>query len=138
MKIIPTSVLNVINNKDETTEEVIYENKYFIVLKDIDHIDETYHYTAWIKKDVRSVVEINFEIIEQIKSISIYLLKKNIIQKNHLCFIHFPPNYWRLHIHFTQDNYELRALRHEVLFFNDVICKYNDDPDYFIKNVNIL
>ena len=48
---------NISNTTGKPLEEIIYENELFILIKDLKHIEENYHYTAFIKEDVRSLIE---------------------------------------------------------------------------------
>lgn len=137
MKLIPPRVLYAINNPDETSESILYENKYFIVFKDLRHLDDSFHYTAWIKKDIRSLIEIDKDIIDQIIELRKSLIEKNII-KQHYAFIHFPPNYWRLHIHFVNKNHKFCAPKHEIFYIDDVIKNLKNNLEYYRKNIRII
>ena len=61
-KIIPDEVAGYINmtcNMDERRENVVYEDDFFICVKDVKHKSETnYHYVAWCKKDLRSLLDL--------------------------------------------------------------------------------
>ena len=138
MKLIPDSILDIISkNSINNKEKIVFENKYFVVVEDQRHNQKSYHYTSWIKKDIRSIIEINKEIIDQIKEIENTLLDKNIIKSSHYAFIHFPPNFWRLHVHIVENNHIFRAPNHEIFHINDIITNYENDPEYYIKNVQI-
>ena len=144
MKFIPLRILDLIENKNnnnvnnEEEEEIIFNNNTFLVVKDIKHTNSSYHYTAWIKKDIRSLIEINQDIINSIQEIQSHLLEKSIITKTHTAFVHFPPQFWRLHVHFVQDNHIFEAPEHEIIKVDDIIQYYKKDENYFIKNIRLL
>jgi hypothetical protein len=138
MKFIPDKIFQIIEkNNCHYDENIIYNNKMFIVLEDIKHNDKSYHYVAWIKKDVRSIIEINNDIINEIVNIRNILLKNGIIKSNHYAFIHFPPSFWRLHIHFVDNNHMFCAPKHEILYIDDIIIKINNNPNFFKTNIRI-
>ena len=143
MKIVPDRLKNIINSNFSIkntpyNELVIFENELFLIVKDIKSTYKSYHYTAWSKKDIRSIIEIDANIIKNIKEIQEYLLDKSIITNTHIAFIHFPPQYWRLHIHFVQDNHIFEAPEHEIIKIEDIIKYYSNDNKYFIKNIRLI
>ena len=138
MKFIPNRIFDIISkNSISNNKKIVFENEYFVVVEDKLHNKKSYHYTAWIKKDVRSIIEINKEIIDQIKEIINILIDRNIIQSNHYAFIHFPPNFWRLHVHIVENNHIFEAPNNEIFHIQDIINNYENDPEYYIKNIQI-
>ena len=137
MNLVPDSILETIKYGKSDKEEIIYNDECFIVLKDPKFNSESYYYTAWIKLDIRNIMEINEKIINQIFKVKEYLLEKNIIKENDYIFIHFPPRYWRLHVHFAQNNYILKAPPHEIFYLNDIKKFYQSNPKFFKTNVVI-
>lgn len=140
MKLIPNRILHLMENNDDSSneEEIILRNNKFMVLKDLKHTNTSYHYTAWIKEDIRSLIEMNQSIIDSIQEIRKYLLDQSIITDTHIAFIHFPPQFWRLHIHFVQDNHIFEAPDHEIIKVDDIIQYYQKDANYFIKHIRLL
>ena len=117
---------NISNTTGQPLEEIIYENKLFILIKDQKHNEESYHYTAFIKEDIKSLIEINLDIINSVLDIKSNLLERDFIKSNDIIFIHFPPSIWRLHIHFVDKNHKFTAPKYETFFLNEVIEKiYN-------------
>ena len=134
---LPKNIKNIINGIKVEGEEVVFENNNFIILKDKKHSIDSYHYTAWIKKDIRNLLEVNKNILDQINNIKNELENKNLINSDDFIFIHFPPSIWRLHIHFVEKNHIFEAPYYEIFFLNEIIEKINNDPDYYLKNVVI-
>ena len=134
-KIIPDDVASYINmtcDMEKRNKYVIYENDLFICVKDIKHVDEDdYHYTAWCKKDIRSLLDLERKHLKYIKN-----LKKVMYQKYQLTddntenFIHFPPTYWRLHIHFVTRPH-ITPVYHQLYFINDIINNIESDEDCY-------
>jgi hypothetical protein len=134
---IPYNIKSLLEGNNINNEEVLYENKLFILIKDIKHDEKSYHYTAFIKEDVRSLIEINYEIIDSILYMKNNLLEKNLIQTDDFIFIHFPPSIWRLHIHFVDKNHKFISSYHEIFFLDEVIEKISLNKKYYIENVVI-
>ena len=130
MKKIPEDVIDLINNK-ETKKNIIYENELFIVVEDPKNEPDTQksHHTAWCKKDLRSLLD-----IEECHIPAIYNLIQNVKKK--YIFVHFPPKFWRLHIHFT-NSIPLTTPFDHVYTIDDVIKTLNKNPHYYRENVNI-
>lgn len=128
---------NINNDTGQPLEEIIYENKLFILIKDKKYQEESYHYTAFIKEDIRSLIEINSDIINSILDIKNNLLERNLIQINDIIFIHFPPSIWRLHIHFVDKNHKFIASDNEIFFLDKIIENISINKKYYIENVII-
>jgi hypothetical protein len=124
-KIIPDDVASYMNmtcDMDERLEKVVYEDDFFICVKDIKHIDEVdYHYTAWCKKDLRSLLDLERKHLKYIKNLKLIMYNKfDLVYENTEIFIHFPPSFWRLHIHFVPRPHK-SPVYHQLYFINDVI-----------------
>ena len=54
--------------------------------------------------------------------------------------LHFPPTFWRLHLHFVQLNHQIPqdTPEHEVFDLNTVIRNLKLDSDYYRKHVQII
>jgi len=140
-KIIPddvTSYINMTCDMDERLEKVVYEDDFFICVKDVKHIDEVdYHYTAWCKKNLGSLLDLERKHIKYIKNIKSAIYQKfNLTDENTENFIHFPPSYWRLHIHFVARPH-ITPVYHQLYFINDIINLLEMDEDYYRKHVLI-
>ena len=137
MKIIPKDILEIID-KDKDNR-LVYENELFIVVKDIDHINyNIFHYTAWCKKELSCLLNLEYKDIKYIRDIEKYLVKNNII-KNYDNYIHFPPTWWRLHIHFISKNHNHnKNIFENVFYINNIENKLLNDDNYYRNNVKII
>ena len=140
-KTIPDDVASYMNmtcDMDERLENVVYEDDFFICVKDIKHIDKVdYHYTAWCKKDLRSLLDLERKHLKYIKNLKSAIYQKfNLTDENTENFIHFPPSYWRLHIHFVTRPHITPAY-HQLYFINDIINLLETDEDCWRKHVLI-
>ncbi len=134
-KILPDDVASYINmtcDIEERNKRVIYENDLFICVKDIKHVDENdYHYTAWCKKDLRSLLDLERKHLKYIKNLKKVMYQKyQLTDENTENFIHFPPSYWRLHIHFVTRPH-IVPVYHQLYFINDIINLLETDEDTY-------
>ena len=102
------------------------------MVKDIKHIDENnYHYTAWCKKDIRSLLDLERKHLKYIKNLKKVMYQKyQLTEDNTENFIHFPPTYWRLHIHFVSRPH-ITHVYHQLYFINDIINLIEADEDVY-------
>ena len=119
------------------SEPIVCETPSFQVVKDPKHLLNSYHYTAWIKKDVRSLIEITSEMTQELLVLKQRLIDQQVIQPDNIIYLHFPPTYWRLHVHFVASNHHFYAPRHEIFLLTDIIRCLDKDPDYFLKKTRI-
>ena len=117
-KTIPKNIYSIIYDSINK-EEIIFSNKYFLVVKDLKYSNSNKHYTAWSKYDVNSLLEINFTILERIYKLKKKLINKNIINSNYIVYIHYPPDFWRLHIHFLE-KFDKNHIGTDVIYINDI------------------
>tara|TARA_Y100000817_G_C16719326_1_gene482872 strand:- start:84 stop:527 length:444 start_codon:yes stop_codon:yes gene_type:complete len=134
-KIIPDDVASYINmtcDMEKRNKYVIYENDLFICVKDIKHVDEKdYHYTAWCKKDLRSLLDLERKHLKYIKNLKKVMYQKyQLTDENTENFIHFPPSYWRLHIHFVTRPH-IVPVYHQLYFINDIINLLETDEETY-------
>ena len=140
-KIIPAEVSGYIFgvcDMNKRNENVLYEDDFFICVKDAKHIDETnYHYTAWCKYDIRSLLELERSHLKYIKNLKLVMYQKfQLTDDNTENFIHFPPSFWRLHIHFVSRPHNSRVY-HQLYFINDIINNLEIDEEFYRKHVII-
>jgi hypothetical protein len=100
-------------------------------------LEESYHYTAFIKKDVKSLIEINADITNSVLDIKNNLLERDLIHSDDIIFIHFPPSIWRLHIHFVDKNHKFTAPEYEIFYLSEITQNLINDKYYYLKNVTI-
>ena len=132
MKIIP---------KDVNEKNSILKDNHFYLVKDPKHKLESFHYTAWCKDpNIKSLIDVQQKHIPMIKTI----IKKfgehfSIANNNYKVLIHFPPNFWRLHIHFVANNHKIPETTPEdaVFYAYDVIRNIREDEDFYLNRVKI-
>ena len=134
-KILPDDVASYINmtcDMDERREKVVYEDDFLICVKDVKHMSELdYHYTAWCKKDLRSLLDLERKHLKYIKTLKLNMYQKfGLIYENTEIFIHFPPSYWRLHIHFVPRPC-ITPKNHQFYYINDIINLLEMDEDFY-------
>jgi hypothetical protein len=61
-----------------------------------------------------------FNILEQLFELKNELIKNNIIDNETIIFLHYPPQFYRLHIHFVNKNHKFNAPKEEIFFLNDI------------------
>lgn len=128
---------------DVNDSNCIFKDNHFYLVKDPKHKIESFHYTAWSKDcDLKSILDI------QKKHIPII---KNIIRKfelhfattiklyNYRVLIHFPPSFWRLHIHFVHPNHRIpiETPIDDVIDAREVVNNILIDEDFYRKKVKI-
>lgn len=65
------------------------------------------------------------------------MIYKKLIDETGKIFFHFPPNIWRLHLHFVQENHKFLADDYEVHYFNEIINNIKINSNYYLDNVLI-
>lgn len=126
---------------DVCDDNCIFKDEHFFIVKDPKHKIESFHYTAWSKNtDLKSILDI------QRKHIPIL---RNIIKKfgfhfttaacNYRVLIHFPPSFWRLHLHFVHPNHKIpnETPMDDVFDAYEVINNILNDEDFYRKKVRI-
>jgi len=132
MKIIPSDVIN---------SKCIFKDDNFFIVKDPKHKIESFHYTAWSKNtDLKSILDIQKKHIPMLRTI----IKKfghhfSTAACNYKVLIHFPPSFWRLHIHFVHPNHKIPIeTPHDAVFdLYEVINNIVIDEDYYRNKVKI-
>ena len=141
MKVLPLDVSNMMKMcKKKDTRGVLYEDTLFLCVYDKKHdfqVKKKFHYTAWCKEDIRSLLDLERKHVSGLIMLRDSMRRKfKLSERNSLIYIHFPPNYWRLHIHFVSDSHKPPA-PHQLYMIDDVIKKLQDDGDYYRKHVII-
>ena len=140
MKVLPTDVRNLMKKCNRSNRDVLYEDDLFICVYDLKHdpkTEEGFHYTAWCKEDIRSLLDLDSK-----HAGSLLLLQKAIrekfklTEKNSQAYIHFPPSYWRLHIHFVAKSHK-SPVPHQLYPIGTVAKKLRQDGNYYRKHVTI-
>ena len=141
MKIIPDEVAGYINmtcDMDKRRENVVYEDDFFICVYDKLHKDTNdFHYTAWCKEDIRSLLDLERKHIPNILKMQKTIMQKfNLSNENAEIFIHFPPSYWRLHIHFVARPHIILH-KHEVYASDDIVNNLTKNNNYYRTHATI-
>ncbi len=110
-------------------EECLFVNANFVLVKDhkmIDDNEQNLHLTAWCKNiNVKSLKDLNSNYIihlKEIKSKVIDIIKTRYSGFNNLdIFIHYPPQFWQLHIHFRNKSLAKTSPKNEIFYLKDVI-----------------
>ena len=141
MKVLPLDVSNMMKeHKKDSSTGALYEDALFLCVYDKKHdfrIKKNFHYTAWCKEDIRSLLDLERKHIDDLIALRNGMRRKfKLSKRNSLIYIHFPPNYWRLHIHFVSDSHKPSAPQ-QLYMIDDVIKKLQGDGDYYRKHVVI-
>ena len=137
MRRIPTDISQIINGVNNT-QNLIFKTDSFALVIDPTHTKISDHYCAWSLKQHRDLLSLTSDDIpelERLKEKSYKLL--NMSDKTHKVFIHFPPSWWQLHIHFVQNNHFLLCPEEDVHYFDDVIRNLKANTDYYRERVTI-
>ena len=86
---------------------------------------------AWCKKDLRSLLDLERKHLKYIKNLKLFMCQKfGLVYENIENFIHFPPSYWRLHIHFVPRPH-VSHVYHQVYFINDIINLLEINEEFY-------
>jgi len=138
MKLIPKDIKNIIE-KNTNPKNLIYHGNNYILVIDPKHNSKNYHYTAWHKKDIRSLLELRKKDIFEIKSLIKNIKHLNLVPGDCEIYIHFPPNFWRLHIHFVSKTFYniYKNTNNETYLVEDILGNLSKNENYYRQNVNI-
>ena len=117
---LPENIIKILNNEILCNEKILFKNKYFVLLVDPKNKYKSFHYTAWYRKNIPSLKYLNFDIYHQILDLKKILIEKEIIKKNTIPYIHYPPNFYRLHIHFVDKNHVYHAPKEHIFNIEDI------------------
>jgi hypothetical protein len=124
---LPENIIKILNDESLDDETILFKNKYFVLLIDPKNTDDSFHFTAWYRDNIPSLTYINFDIYQQILDLKNILIEKKIIQKDSISYIHYPPHFYRLHIHFVDKNHKYHAPKHQIFHLNEIknlfMCK---------------
>ena len=123
---VPLNIIKLLNQEKVENETIIYENNNFILLIDIKNTKKNFHYTAWYKHNIPSLEYANHIVLMHIKDLRKELIKEKIIDDSSITFIHYPPRFYRLHVHFVNNNH-LHTAPIEEVYDIDKIEKYLDN-----------
>ena len=139
MNWIPDSLRPLLADKNatSTTEVVLTNFDKWLVVQDPKHTEDSFHYVAWYRDDVRSLLELTPELFQEVGKLQQHLVTNHLITTPYLAFVHFPPNFWRLHLHFVDINHVFLAPPSEIFHIHELVRYQEYDRDYFISKVNL-
>jgi hypothetical protein len=117
---IPKNIERILNGESVKSEKILYENDNLILLIDPKNTKKSFHYTAWYKYEISSLKFVTFDILNQIVDFKNELIKNNIIDDKTIIFLHYPPQFYRLHIHFVDKNHNFNAPKEEIFFLENI------------------
>lgn len=124
---LPKNIEKILNDKLLNDETILFKNEYFVLLIDPKNKCDSFHYTAWYKEEIPSLKYVNFDIYQQILDLKKILIEKEIIQKDSISYIHYPPHFYRLHIHFVDKNHKFHAPKNHIFHLDQIknlfMCK---------------
>lgn len=123
---IPLNIIKLLNQEKVDSEKILYENNNFILIIDTKNTSKSFHYTGWYKHNIPSLEYANHIVLMHIKDLRKELIKEKIIDDSSNTFVHYPPRFYRLHVHFVQSNHIHTAPVEEV-YDIDKIEKYLDN-----------
>lgn len=133
MKIIPSDVLD--NNS------ILLDEFYFITVKDPKHRDVLFHYTSWCKDPlIKTILDLEYKHISIINNlIEKFSEKFNKKKTEFKVFVHFPPDFWRLHIHFVDINYKIsgETKTDEIFDIYEILNNLEKHENYYRDKVQI-
>ena len=138
MKTIPQDIRALMTDYTKTNTRTKYLDKEFALVIDPRHTNTSDHYCAWSllgHRDLLSLTQADIPFLERVKRIAFIAL--NISDETHLVFIHFPPSWWSLHIHFVSKNHNLLCPKEHAFYLNDIIHNLGHDSDFYRKRVAI-
>lgn len=116
-------------------EECLFVNEQFVLVKDkkmIQDNGDNLHLTAWCKDlNIQSLKNIPVKYVIHLKEIESKTL--DIIKKKYNCldnvevFVHYPPQFWQLHIHFRNKSLPKTSPKNEVFYLKDVLNKLQNN-----------
>ena len=138
---MPYEISQIMNPKTRLPQDIrkiIYEDDFFICVYDKLHKDTNdFHYTTWCKENIRSLLDLERKHIPNILKMQKTIMQKfNLSNENAEIFIHFPPSYWRLHIHFVARPHIILH-KHEVFTSDDIVNNLTKNNNYYRTRATI-
>ena len=138
MRHIPSDILDIIKNNTSSSEGLIFKDEEFVLVIDPYQTENSKHYCAWSVQPKRDLLDLTIKDVPVLER----LIKKTFNRlgmddDNHKAFIHFPPSWWHLHIHFISNAHRIRSPSEHIYFVKDIIKNLKIDSDYYRKRVHI-
>ena len=144
MKTVPTDVTLAMEDhiEAERNPRVLISGVYWLTVLDPRHKGATdYHFTAWCRRpELKSLLDLeasDVTMLETLIKVVFESLKLN--ERETRVLIHFPPDWWRLHVHFVPRCHRLPEgiSLDEVFDVFEVIENLKKDTDYYRKRVRV-
>lgn len=136
MQRIPPDITDIIKNND--IEKVVFKDEEFVLVIDPYQTENSVHYCAWSVKQKRDLLDLtskDIPILERL--IEKTFDKLGMDNENYKVFIHFPPSWWHLHIHFISNNHRLRSPSEDIYYLKDIIKNLKENNNYYRERVTI-
>ena len=129
MKKFIKNILSFKNSGIYEKEECLFVNEHFVLVKDkkMIHNDvSNLHLTAWCKNlNIQSLKNLHVDYLihlKEIESKTLDIIKKNYNGFDNVdVFIHYPPQFWQLHIHFRNKILPKNSPDNEKFYLKDVL-----------------
>ena len=109
-------------------EECVFINDSFVVVKDLkmkSNETSNLHLTAWCKNNnltcLNDLNKNHVKMLLDIRNDMSKYIQETYNFEDYEVFIHYPPQFYNLHIHFRNKNLEYHAPIEEVYLLDDVI-----------------
>ena len=144
MKTVPKDVELAMEDYIEAARNprALISGVYWMTVMDPQHKDATdYHFTAWCRRpELKSLLDLETADITMLESLIKEVFEPLELNKQETrILIHFPPNWWRLHVHFVPRDHRLPEGigLDEIFDVFDVIKNLKKDTDYYRKRVRV-
>ena len=106
---------------DDIFTNFILKTSDFILVKDPKHTQDNFHYTIWSLQNIRNILDINSEIINDLKKFLLVVDKLNLFNiNNSKKYFTFPPTINQLHLHIVPIDYVSYRPLEEIYNFNSI------------------
>ena len=144
MKTVPPDVTLAMEDhiEAERNPRVLISGVYWLTVLDPRHKGATdYHFTAWCRRpELKSLLDLETSDVTMLETLIKVVFESLKLNKHDTrVLIHFPPDWWRLHVHFVPRCHRLPEgiSLDEVFDVFEVIENLKKDTDYYRKRVRV-
>jgi hypothetical protein len=144
MKTIPNDVELVMEDYVEAARDprtLIRETDWVTVVDPRHNNSTDYHFTAWCRRpELKSLLDLEASDVTMLESLIKKVVKRLELNRQETrVLIHFPPAWWRLHVHFVPRSHRLPdgVGLDEVFDVFEVIEYLKKDTDCYRKRVRV-